>query len=98
MSTGPVPLGNLWLKQKYGLDQALTHQSHLGTRLRLEIEEGGNIIETYPPTYRVDESVLEHIEFGLKYDDLSLDFLRSVFKKLSLDEVLSYIKIGRAHV
>ena len=91
MSTSPTPIGNLWLKQKYGLENALTHQSHLGTRLRLEVEEAGNIIETYPPTYRVDDSALEHIEFGLKYDDLNLDLLRAVFKKISLDEVISYI-------
>ena len=91
MSTGPTPIGNLWLKQKYGLEHSLTHQSHLGTRPKQEIEEESNIIETYPPTYRVSESALEHIEFGLKYDDLNLDFLRAVFKKLPQEEVVSYI-------
>jgi len=91
MSTGPPSIGYLWLKQKYGLEYTLSHQSQLGTRLRLEIEEGGKIIETYPPTYKVGESALEHIEFGLKYDDLNLDFLKAVFKKLSLDEITTYL-------
>ena len=91
MANGSAPIGNLWLKQKYGLENALTHLSYLGTRPRLEIEEAGNIIEIYPPTYSVEEIALEHIEFGLKYDDLNLDFLKAVFKKLSLEEVVSYI-------
>jgi hypothetical protein len=93
MSTGPSSIGNLWLKQKYGLEYTLSHQSHLGTRLRLEIEEGGNIIETYPPTYKIGESALEHIEFGLKYDDLNLDFLKTVFNKLPHEEIISYINL-----
>lgn len=88
---GGSPIGNLWLKQQYGLEINLTHLSQLGTRLRLEIDEAGNIVETYPPTYGVEASALQHIEFGLKYDHLNLDLLYAVFKKLSLDEMVSYV-------
>lgn len=91
MATQFAPIGYLWLRQKYGLEHLLTHQSFLGTRPKLETEDTGNILETYPPTYGVEDIPLEHIEFGLKYDDLSLDFLKAVFKKIGVEEVVSYI-------
>jgi hypothetical protein len=91
MLTGP-PIGNSWLKQKFGLENALTHQSQLGTRLRQEMDGEGNIIETYPPQYSVGDSVAGHIEFGLKYDHLSLDLLSIVFKKLTVEELVYYIQ------
>ncbi len=93
MSTSPTPIGNLWLKQKYSLEHLLTHQSQLGTRPRLEVDETGTAIETYPPTYGVVDSALAHMEFGLKYDDLNLDLLSAVFKKIPLDEVIAYIRL-----
>ncbi len=92
MSTISLPIGYLWLRQKYNLDYQLTHQSFLGTRLRLETEENGNILETYPPTYAVEETSMKHVEFGLKYDDLSLDFLKTVFNNIPQEEVVSYIQ------
>ncbi len=91
MFTGQ-PVGNLWLKQRFGLENALTHQSQLGSRLRLEMDGDGNIIETYPPQYGVENSVAEHIEFGLKYDHLNLDLLNSVFKQINVEELVTYIQ------
>jgi Fic family protein len=86
-----VPIGYLWLRQKYDLEHQLTHQSFLGTRPRLETEENGNILETYPPKYAVEENPLKHVEFGLKYDNLSLDFLKTVFNNIPQEEVIFYI-------
>jgi hypothetical protein len=86
-----TPMGYLWLKQRYGLEAALTHRSYSGTRLKTEIDDLGNITEIYPPTYGVEESAMEHVEFGFKYDHLSLDFLKSLFTKLPTEEVVSYI-------
>lgn len=86
-----VPLGYLWLRQKYNLQHQLTHQSLLGTRPRLEKEESGNVLETYPPTYGVEELPMKHLEFGLKYDDLNLDFLKTVFNNIPQEDVVSYI-------
>lgn len=91
MTTPLSPLGFLWLHQRYNLKYQLTHQSFLGTRLRLETEENGNTLETYPPTYAVGETPMKHVEFGLKYDDLSLDFLKTVFNSIPQEEVVSYI-------
>lgn len=86
------PIGNLWLKEKFGLQHDLTHQSHLGGRLRLETDPDGNVVETYSPQYDVGDSVLAHIEFGLKYDHLNLDLLSMVFKKLPVAAVVAYIQ------
>ena len=86
------PIGNLWLKEKFGLQHDLTHQSQLGSRLRLEVDQHGYVVETYSPQYDVGDSVLEHIEFGLKYDHLNLDLLSTVFKKLPAEDVLAYIQ------
>lgn len=85
-------LGNLWLKQQFGLEHNLTHQSQLGTRLRLEADPEGNIVETYSAQYAVGDSPIEHIEFALKYDHLNLDLLGTVFKKLAVEEVVTYIQ------
>lgn len=74
MATGS-PVGYLWLKQRYGLETALTHQSYRGTRLKTEIDDLGNITDIYPRTYSVEDTAMEHVEFGFKYDHLSLDLL-----------------------
>jgi hypothetical protein len=47
-------------------------------------------VETYSPQYDVGDSVLEHIEFALKYDHLNLDLLSTVFKKLPIEDVIAY--------
>jgi hypothetical protein len=92
MSNRHKPIGNQWLLEKYGLIQYhITHRSYVGTRPKKEVEETGNIIEIYPPNYQVREATLDHIEFGLKYDDWNLDFLTSVFKRISQEEMVAYI-------
>src|SRR5690606_36207906 len=91
MAAATAPIGYLWLRENFRLDYPLTHQSFLGTRPRLEIEDTGNVLETYPPTYGVEETALSHVEFGLKYDDLNLDFLGAAFDKVPVEEVVSYI-------
>lgn len=90
MLTGKL-IGNTWLKQQFGLEHSLTHQSQLGTRLRTEIDQDGNIIDTYPTQYDVGDSVLAHIEFSLKYDHLNLDLLRTVFKRILIADVVTYV-------
>jgi Fic/DOC family len=87
------PIGYLWLKQRYGLETFLTHQSYLGSRLKTQIDDLGNITDIYPPTYGIEESAMEHVEFGIKYDHLSLDLLKSLFTKLPTEEIVSYIHI-----
>ena len=52
----------------------------------------GNVKQVYGRKYKVpSEDPLSHIEFSLKYDDLSLDFLKAVFEKILTSEIETFI-------
>ena len=86
-------LGNTWLQNYYRLHYyPLTHSSFIGTRFRKETDESGNVKETYPPHYAPGNRPLDHVAFSLKYDDFSLDFLNTVFRRMTLDEITEFIK------
>jgi len=86
-------IGNAWLQKYYNLHYYhLTHSSFIGSRLRKETDESGNVKETYPPHYAPGNRPLDHVEFSLKYDDFSLDFLNAVFCRMTQDEVTEFIK------
>lgn len=87
------PAGNLWLQQHFGLQQyPLTHRSYIGTHPKIELFSTGEVDEIYRARYAVKEDTpLHHLEFALKYDDLSLDFLKAVFKKMPLFEIATYV-------
>lgn len=88
------PIGSVWLRNRYKLrNYNITHCSYLGTRSKGEIDEHANTIEFYAPHYAPNETAIAHIEFALKYDDLNLDFLRTVFNLISLDEIVHYIQL-----
>jgi hypothetical protein len=86
-------LGGEWLREKLKLySHHLTHRSYLGTRAKVEVGENSEVIETYPAHYAPGENTLAHIVFYLKYDDINLDFLKSVFSCLSMQDVANYIQ------
>jgi Fic family protein len=85
--------GSLWLAAHFELSNyRLTHRSYIGSRDKIELAHDGCILQTYGPKYapRTD-TVIGHIEFMLKYDDLTLDFLAAVFRELEEQELLNYI-------
>ncbi len=86
--------GFQWLKVHFDLQQyRLTHRSYIGSRNKIEVSPDGSVIEIYGPKYAPPEdTVCYHIEFGLKYDDLSLDFLFAVFKHINQKEMMAFIK------
>ena len=86
-------VGYQWLIQHFGLNQyRLTHRSYIGTRNKVEIAIDGSVEEIYGPKYAPKEdTVVAHIEFGLKYDDLNLDFIQAVFKRTDKEALISYI-------
>jgi hypothetical protein len=87
-------LGNAWLQDHFRLQPFhLTHISLIGTRLRKEIDESGQVTETYPSHYAPGDSVLDHVAFALKYDDISLDFLKAVFSNIQPGAVVAYIEL-----
>ena len=84
-------IGNSWLRAKYELgDFPLTHISYIGPRPKKDISDD-HIVEVYPKTYFSGGTVGHHLEFGLKYDDLRLDFLKRVFDRLRVSDLEAYI-------
>jgi hypothetical protein len=89
-----VSAGSLWLKEHYRLDlYSLTHSSFIGSNDSIEITSKGNIEQVYGLKYAVEaDTSLQHLEFSLKYDDLNLDFLKAVFKKIPVEDIVAFIE------
>ncbi|HZY36374.1 MAG TPA: Fic family protein [Mucilaginibacter sp.] len=87
------PAGSLWLQRHFNLEEyRLTHKSFIGQREKIELSINGDTEQTYGPKYAPRTiSPLQHIEFSIKYDDLSLDFLKAVFDRIAIDEVTAYV-------
>jgi hypothetical protein len=85
--------GFQWLKEYFNLSrQALTHSSYIGNNESIELTSKGNIEQVYGPKYApAEDNPLFHLEFALKYDDLSLDFLKSVFERIPGDDIKDFI-------
>lgn len=88
------PAGSQWLKEHYKLSgYSLTHSSYIGNNASIELTSKGNVVQVYGLKYApATDTPLSHLEFALKYDDLSLDFFRSVFEKLSAEEIGAFIQ------
>lgn len=86
--------GFQWLKEHLNLQYFnLTHVSIIGSRNKIEIGIDNVVEETFGAKYApVEDDMLPHIEFGLKYDDFNLDFLNAVFKQTDEDEIIRYIQ------
>lgn len=92
------PTGYEWLKKHFDLSYfILTHASFIGNNSAVELTSKGNVEQTYGPKYRVSENTpLHHLEFGLKYDDLNLDFLKAVFEKIPQKDIEEFINSSPA--
>lgn len=86
--------GSQWLKEYYALSgYALTHSSYIGNNPSVELTSKGNIEQVYGAKYAPDaDTPLLHLEFSLKYDDLNLDFLKAVFQKIEVNDIVAFIK------
>jgi hypothetical protein len=85
--------GSLWLAAHFELSNyRITHKSYIGTRDKIELAYDGSIEQTYGPKYAPKKvTAIGHIEFMFKYDDLNLDLLVAVFRKLEEQELVNYI-------
>jgi hypothetical protein len=87
-----APAGNEWLKLHFGLvNYSFTHSSYIGTQESLELTSKGSVEQVYGPKYRPADTVAAHLEFALKYDDLSLDFFKAVFMRMKTEELTDFI-------
>lgn len=92
-----APIGNEWLKKHFNLPHILTHTSYIGKNDSIELTSKGNIEQIYGPKYQVTENTpLHHLEFSLKYDDLSLDFLKAVLEKIAVEQIENFVAASPA--
>ena len=86
--------GSLWLQEHYRLlRHHLTHCSYIGNNPSIELTSKGNIEQVYGIRYAPNEdSPFLHLEFSLKYDDFSLDFLKAVLREIPPDEIVRSIE------
>jgi Fic family protein len=87
-------IGSLWLKKHFELKAyTLTHRSYIGPKDKIEVNAAGEIDQVYGPKYAPgSDRPVDHLEFLLKYDDISLEFLQAVFDKLEAADLIEYIK------
>jgi hypothetical protein len=91
------PAGLEWLKRRFNLVEfTLTHSSFIGTSNHVELTSRGNIEETFGAKYAVPNTPLDHLEFGLKYDDINLDFFKVVFEHIPAREIQQYLEASPA--
>jgi len=87
------PVGSQWLKENFSLSShALTHASYIGPASSIELTSKGNVEEIYRAQYQVArDEPLDHLEFSLKYDDFSLDFLKAVFERIPHADIEAFV-------
>ena len=58
-----------------------------------QIEEEHNYIhEIYPKKYAIEDKVINHLAFALKYDDVNLSLLTLIFQKIDVEELVVDIR------
>lgn len=86
------PVGTSWLLQHFTLGEVLAlHRSRLGGRRQREINPDGTVEEVFPRNYWPGDHPLDHVEFIFKYENLSLDLLEQVFRRVPRSEVDRYV-------
>lgn len=86
-------VGSEWLKQHLSLTGFfLSKRSFIGSHNKIEVALDGAIDQQFGIKYAPKEDTIpEHLEFMLKYDDLNLDFLHAVFLQLNEEELIAFI-------
>ncbi len=86
------PVGTTWLLQHFGVAEvSTTHRSRIGGRRQTETKRNGEVEEVFPKNYWPGEHPLAQVEFVFKYENLSLDLLEQVFRRIQPSEVDGYI-------
>ncbi|HAI05887.1 MAG TPA: cell filamentation protein Fic, partial [Pantoea sp.] len=68
------------LSERYAIElaQPLRVASFIGT-VRSRHESQGQIENRYPPSYRPEDDIAGHFAFGLKYEEIHLEFFARLF-------------------
>jgi hypothetical protein len=73
------------------LAQPLRVESTIGTT-RVSRESSGHTQNQYPPSYRPADDFSGHFEFGLKYEEIHLEFFARLFAKTGPDPVEAWCR------
>lgn len=85
-------MGTTWLLSHFDLKGvASSRRSFIAGRRRRKTKADGSVEEFFTRYYWPGDHPLDHVEFLLKYDDLNLDLLEQVFRRLSAAEVDAYV-------
>jgi hypothetical protein len=85
-------LGTSWLLERYGLGTVMAaHRSRLGGRRQRVIQPDGTVEDVFTRNYEPGDHPLDHVEFTFKYENLSLDLLAQVFRRIPPAEVDRHI-------
>jgi hypothetical protein len=81
------------LAKQYGIDlaQPLRVESVIGTT-RVSRETDGFIHNKYPVSYQPTDDFSGHIEFGLKYEEIHLEFFARLFAKTGPDPIVAWCR------
>lgn len=86
--------GNLWLKAHFGLNKIrVKRRSYIGSRSRLDIGADHAVEQTFGSKYAPPDGVFDHMAFALRYDDLDLDLLAAVFRRMPEADLLEWISL-----
>ena len=91
---GIVPLGYLYLVQRYSLNVCdLFCQSFATDRATKSVVRNGNTVKTYYPVsrYRLDDSWGGQISFALRYEGVNVEVLRAFFNRVMPDDMAKFI-------
>lgn len=85
-------VGTSWLLERYELGAVLaSHRSRIGGRRQRLIKPDGAVEDIFPRNYWPGDHPLDHVEFVFKYENLSLDLLEQVFRKIKAVDVDHYV-------
>ncbi|MDD2763542.1 MAG: Fic family protein [Opitutaceae bacterium] len=85
-------VGTSWLLEHYALGAVLaSHRSRIGGRRQRLIKPDGAVEDIFPRNYWPGDHPLDHVEFIFKYENLSLDLLEQVFRKIKAADVDRYL-------
>lgn len=82
------------LIRMYGIDVIPNwHRSLVTTKGIHRIDSAGGIVEeVYPPKYWPGNTPGDHLEFALKYDGTNLAILASLFREITAEDFLGYVR------
>lgn len=81
------------LADRYGITmvQPLRVESTIGTT-RVSRDSDGLVNNQYPPSYRPSDNFAGHFEFGLKYEDIHLEFFARLFAAVGPEPVEAWCR------